>query len=277
MNNKKVGDIGLILTKTIEILVKGKIQKVGYRAKVMNTADKLNIKGEVENIEDGNVRIIAQTENEEKLNQFINQINIKNTLIDVSDVSVKSINTDKIYTDFKKIVKKKETDERLDSAVFYLKELIKVTKEGVGYSKQSVEYSKQSVEYSKQNVELTKENIEISKENLGLTKQGIEENRKFHSELIYRFDKLDNTLNKRFDVLDNLLNSFHKDTINRFDIVDAKYGKISENIEKAISSINRVSINIEKLLEKSERDRDDYKKSMQDIVGAILKLAKEKN
>ncbi len=72
------------------------------------------------------------------------------------------------------------------------------------------------------------------------------------------------------------LKAFHKDTITRFDVVDDKYGKISENIGKAIYAINRTCDNTEKLLEKSERDRKDYRKSLDDLVGAIVKLAEKK-
>ena len=51
------------------ILVKGRVQGVYFRASTAQTATELGIRGHVENLTDGNVRIVAEgtTENLEKL------------------------------------------------------------------------------------------------------------------------------------------------------------------------------------------------------------------
>ena len=51
------------------ILVKGRVQGVFFRVSTAQTATELGIKGHVENLMDGNVRIVAEgtTENLEKL------------------------------------------------------------------------------------------------------------------------------------------------------------------------------------------------------------------
>ena len=51
------------------ILVKGRVQGVYFRASVVQTATGLGIRGHVENLADGNVRIVAEgtTEDLEKL------------------------------------------------------------------------------------------------------------------------------------------------------------------------------------------------------------------
>jgi len=51
------------------ILVKGRVQGVFFRVSTVQTATELGIKGHVENLVDGNVRIVAEgtTENLEKL------------------------------------------------------------------------------------------------------------------------------------------------------------------------------------------------------------------
>lgn len=51
-----------IKERTIEIRVAGKVQKVGFRNCVRNIAQKLSIKGEVMNLPDGSVRILASGE-----------------------------------------------------------------------------------------------------------------------------------------------------------------------------------------------------------------------
>ena len=52
-------------TKTIvhkEIIVKGRVQGVGFRANAKHVADSMNIQGQVKNLLDGNVWILAEGE-----------------------------------------------------------------------------------------------------------------------------------------------------------------------------------------------------------------------
>ena len=48
--------------RTVEILIAGRVQGVGFRACVKRIADSLIVTGEVMNLEDGRVRILATTE-----------------------------------------------------------------------------------------------------------------------------------------------------------------------------------------------------------------------
>jgi acylphosphatase len=48
--------------KTVEVLIAGRVQGVGFRACVKRIADSLIVTGEVMNLEDGRVRILATTE-----------------------------------------------------------------------------------------------------------------------------------------------------------------------------------------------------------------------
>lgn len=45
-----------------EIIVKGTVQRVGYRDHVQETARKLDVKGYVENLRDGSVKIVCETQ-----------------------------------------------------------------------------------------------------------------------------------------------------------------------------------------------------------------------
>ncbi len=65
--------------------VSGKVQEVGYRARVVDIANAFGLKGMVENQKDGRVKIIAEGE-DEKLKWFASAIDIKNTLIHVSSM-----------------------------------------------------------------------------------------------------------------------------------------------------------------------------------------------
>lgn len=63
--------------------------------------------------------------------------------------------------------------------------------------------------------------------------------------------------------LDTSISNFHHDTVQRFDILDEKYGKIAENMERAIDAINRTCDN-------TERDRKDFQDAIEKLTNAII-------
>lgn len=103
--------------------VSGKVQKVGYRAQVVEIGRILGLKGTVENLSDGRVKIIAEGD-DDKLKWFEDAIHIKNTLIQVSSVDKEYSPARGEFSGFYKLVESGETDSRLDTAATYLKELI---------------------------------------------------------------------------------------------------------------------------------------------------------
>gem|GEM_PF-1582824 len=105
----------IMMMKRAIIIVKGKVQKVRYRSKVKEIADELGVVGEVENLEDGSVRIFAEGE-EEVLDAFIGKLRIKNRLIDVKDISVSFEDATGEFSAFKKLISGTmyEVAERLD-------------------------------------------------------------------------------------------------------------------------------------------------------------------
>ena len=96
---------------------------MGYRARVMDFAKMLGLRGTVENLEDGRAKIIAEGD-EDKLEWFEEAIVIKNTLIKVSDIEKEYSEPRDEFGKFYKLVEKGETDSRLDAAAFHLKDLI---------------------------------------------------------------------------------------------------------------------------------------------------------
>jgi acylphosphatase len=103
--------------------VSGKVQEVGYRARIVDIANAFGLKGMVENQTDGRVKIIAEGE-DEKLKWFESAIEIKNTLIYVSSIEKEYSPACNEFNNFGKLVLKGETDSRLDMAAVYLKELV---------------------------------------------------------------------------------------------------------------------------------------------------------
>jgi len=108
--------------KRLTAYISGKVQQTGYRSKIVETARALRLKGFAENLDDGRVRIIAEGE-EEKLKWFIEAIDIKNTLIQVSNIEKEYTPAVGDISKFYKLVDKGETDARLDTAAVLLKEL----------------------------------------------------------------------------------------------------------------------------------------------------------
>lgn len=103
--------------------VSGRVQEVGYRARVIDMAIALGLKGMVVNLKDGRVKIVAEGEGE-KLKWFESAMDIKNALIHVSSIEKNYSSASGEFDQFGKLVAKGETDTRLDTAAVYLKKLL---------------------------------------------------------------------------------------------------------------------------------------------------------
>ena len=63
-----------------KIIVRGFVQGVGYRTFVKIMARQYGLRGKVKNLDDGNVEIILDVKNKEILNEFIKRIDVKGEL-----------------------------------------------------------------------------------------------------------------------------------------------------------------------------------------------------
>ena len=104
--------------------VSGQVQKVGYRRRVVDMAKAFGLKGWVENLEDGRVKIVAEGD-DEKLKWFESCIDIKNTLIQVSSIDKDYSPANGEFSRFVKLVDDNETDSRLDKGVEAINNVIK--------------------------------------------------------------------------------------------------------------------------------------------------------
>jgi len=147
----------------VTLYISGDVQRANYRSKVISVAEKYNIKGNVQNLSNGNVKVIAEGQ-EKDIERFIHDINIKNTIINVVDIKKEYSTPTGEYESFYKLVSEGETDERLDTAADLLKELINVTRNGFsGLEK------KQDVMIEKQDIMIKTQHETISKiDNIGI-------------------------------------------------------------------------------------------------------------
>jgi len=148
--------------------VSGRVQKSGYRSKVVTIARVLGICGIVKNLADGRVKIIAEGE-ESDLERFAKALIMKNTIIDVSGIEKEYDTPTGIFDDFSKIVEDGETDARLDTAIDCFKELIDLTRQGL--DKQDMSLDKQDQMLAKQDQMIGKQDQMLAKQDQMLAKQ----------------------------------------------------------------------------------------------------------
>ncbi len=159
--------------KRLAAYVSGSVQKTGYRVKVTDFAGMLGLKGVVENLDDGRVKIVAEGD-EDKLKWFEEAINIKNSLIQVASIEREYSEPRGDFSKFYKLVDKGETDSRLDIVAVHLMNLIGAVNdlnENLGRKMDIM-------------IELQKETIELQKEGLNSSKNLLEEIRKSRKDLI---------------------------------------------------------------------------------------------
>ena len=85
--------------KTVEILVSGYVQAVGYRFYTKRYADHLGLTGSVQNLTDGNVRVVASGA-EEDLARFIERLREGPRAAIVKDVKVTWQKGEKTFGEF---------------------------------------------------------------------------------------------------------------------------------------------------------------------------------
>jgi acylphosphatase len=107
--------------KRAVIIAKGKVQKVGYRDFVQDSARELGIIGYVKNLEDGNVKVVCEGK-ETEISEFINVIKVKNDFIDVVETSVEYEEPTGEFKVFKILYGDvpEELGDRLGAALLYL-------------------------------------------------------------------------------------------------------------------------------------------------------------
>ena len=120
--------------RRLTAFVSGTIQKIGYRAKVANLANFLGLVGFVQNLPDGRVKVVAEGD-DSTLERFLNDLRIKDSLIDVQGIESNYTSALGDFIRFEKMVSNGETDQRLDKAAELLSELIGVNKQIVAQLK----------------------------------------------------------------------------------------------------------------------------------------------
>jgi acylphosphatase len=103
--------------------VSGRVQRVGYRAKLVSLARNLGLVGFVQNRPDGQVLVIAEGD-KDAVEKFASSIRIENALINVEMVDANYSNASGEFSLFRKVTGPDEVGERLDEGIEILKSML---------------------------------------------------------------------------------------------------------------------------------------------------------
>ncbi|MEI8003250.1 MAG: acylphosphatase [Methanothrix sp.] len=103
--------------------VSGRVQRVGYRAKLVALARDLGLMGLVQNRPDGRVLVIAEGD-KDAVEKFASAIKIENALISVETIDASYSNASGEFSLFRKVTGPEEVGERLDEGIEILKSML---------------------------------------------------------------------------------------------------------------------------------------------------------
>ncbi len=227
----------------VEIIAEGEVQKVGYRDAVQKIARKFGIVGYVENLEDGDVKIVAEGK-EEILRKFAEAIKIKKDFIEVRETKVSFKPATGEFNLFK--IKygsiQEELGDRMGAAILYINKTNEKIDSG---NEKLLEGQDKMLEKQDQTIGVIKEGNEKLSEDI---RSGNEKLLEGQNKMSVKQDKMLEKQDQTIGVIKEgteemresreenktILKDFHQETIQRFDMVDVKHGKIAENMEKIL-------------------------------------------
>ncbi len=160
--------------KRANIIVKGEVQRVGYRDAVVKLARKLKIVGFVENLKHYDVRIIAEGE-DANIDLFIERIEIRKFPMDVesTEVSFETYEGEFEYFEIKRGDWHEELLERLDTAGTLLYKSVELGERSVALGEESVALGERSVALSERSVALGEKTVALSERSVALGEKSV--------------------------------------------------------------------------------------------------------
>ncbi len=149
--------------------ISGRVQRVGYRAKVVSLAEEMGLVGIVQNQPDGRVLVVAEGEKKNDLERFASAIRIENAFIHVDDLSAEYTQGTGQYSTFRKATGSNEVGERLDDGIEILKEMLASLNNLTAITKDIATITKDTAITTKDIAATTKDIAATTKE--GLDKQ----------------------------------------------------------------------------------------------------------
>lgn len=239
----------------LEATVHGEVQRAGYRYIVQDIARKLNIKGYVQNMPDGTVKIIAEAP-QKNLETFIKKLRIKEPPIHVDHIETKRTKPTKEFKFF--LIKygdlNEEMGEGFGTGLKYINLSRAETKEGFqNLGAQMGEGFDAMANKMEQGFGSVRTEI----------RQGFQATR---AETKQGFKAMKTEMGQGFGSLKNEISGMRQDMNKNFQDMSTKYDAISDNLGQAVKIIQEESIktrneliravdNLSKLVEEFVKER----------------------
>lgn len=198
-----------------EIIVKGKVQKVGYRDHVQEVARSLNVKGYVENLKDGRVKIVCEAD-EDTLERFTQLINIRTDIVEVEKIEIikkEPATGEYEYFDIKYGPLEEEIGERMVAAFRIAVMTRQDIKNMHGDMKDMHQDLKGSIVYMHQDLKGSIVSMHQDLKNM-------------HSDLKASIDSMHQDMNRHFEEM-----------AKRYDAISAELLKTREELKRAVDSL----------------------------------------
>ena len=220
------------MLRRAEIVVKGDVQEAGYRAEVFKIAIKYPLKGFVENLRDGRVKIICEGE-KKVIENFIKEIDIKNEFITVKEIEKKFLQPKNEFKNFEVKVSDiaYELFQGFGTAKKFLKASINETRK-VG---EKVEKVGEKVDNVGKEVKASRKDIKAMHKDLG------EKISNMQKDLGGKISNMHKDLGNKLDKETNILTEFKNQTGDNFQDLDKKYHTISKNMEEMNKNIAKLT------------------------------------
>jgi len=247
------------MTVKKRILIKGKkVHNVGYRPLLMEKAQELKILNfhakNVKDKEDGkqvvDVRVGGEGERIDNFLKFVHENLPEQAEVENIAAEEKEYEEDIMTLDeFSRVFSASQLSKIAQAGLGMIemqKQTIEMQKQALGKHDETLDKQDQMLEKQDQSIAIIKSGNEMlatkQDQTISIIKSGVDETRAFRAE------------NK------TILQDFHQDTIQRFDSLDVKYGRIAENIER--------------ILEELKEERQEYRESIEKLVNAIIESRK---
>jgi len=269
---------GLTMKTRAKIIIKGKVQKVGFRSFVTDNMLSLGLAGHANNLPDGTVKVLCEGE-ESAVKKLLAEIKSNSPQFATVD-SVEDVRQD--YTGDLKKPQRKGNDVPESGAT--MDDLLKVMQSFDSKGEVMIKILS-STDQRLSNIE-GKQDQMLDKQDqmLGNQDKTIEVIGGKIDNLAEKTDnvgrKIDNLAEKTDNVgrkIDNLAektDSFHEDMTQRFDTVDVKYGIMAEAVTGAALAIEKTNKtmekNTEKILARMEKQQESQNKTTEKLIKVLI-------
>ncbi len=231
--------------------VSGNVQKVGYRKRIIDIARAFGLKGMIENLDDGRVKIITEGD-DEKLKWFEHAIEIKNTLIQVSNVEKAYNPAGGEFAKFGKLVDEGETDSRLDKGIEVMNSMLIAIKQV--------------------NTTLIDMNLNLGGKMDNLSGKMDEVNENLGSKIDNLSGKMDNLSGKMDEVNDNLggkIDQMDKNLGGKMDRMLQKQDEVLLEVKDIAQNGNELLVEVKDMNRKIDKVRDNEIIEMKNDIAEV--------